>query len=539
MKKESIVLIVFWLFLILGQVTFVHATFMEQILINTKAISLANSVTADPPGHMSIHYNPAGLTLMDEGIQISQGFALARIERTYKFFPGEANEFFNPATDPLAYGKGSVDNGRIYIPFVGPIDLKVLTAPVPFGMSFKPFGSKITFANAIYAPFAGGFEHNNEDASKYQGEAVYLQHMIYASPSFGLQLTPELSIGASIGFGQSAMGAETSVRAPGIIHLTKMLREISKYMPVPLNVDIGIFENAATMEFNARDDFSPSFNVGLLWQPCSGFSFGIVYQSPISVDMKGKYNIRYEPNIYKMVEWLDTQTTLQDSYWKLDHQTKFVEYGDIKIEDFKYPQRVQVGMMIRPIHQLKLMLDLHWANWSSTEEYVMKFDQDIQLIMMTEMLGYEGPGDVLRYPKDFDDTLHLSFGIEYQLFDYLALRFGYEDRQTCAKDHYFDLFSLPDVKFFGTGLGIKIKQGLELDLGFAYLTYNDYEVPNNTSTNLNSLKPKEPIYSPYAGLNYETSFNAYIGTMNVTMSFEVMKDMLERQLMKLDFLFGG
>ncbi|HEY5513626.1 MAG TPA: hypothetical protein VIK40_08285, partial [Geomonas sp.] len=38
--------------------------FHEQLAVDPRAISLANNVTADPPGLMSIHYNPAGLSLL-------------------------------------------------------------------------------------------------------------------------------------------------------------------------------------------------------------------------------------------------------------------------------------------------------------------------------------------------------------------------------------------------------------------------------------------------------------------------------------------
>ncbi|MDA3897651.1 MAG: hypothetical protein PF482_16070, partial [Desulfobacteraceae bacterium] len=37
-----------------------HAAFVEQMAICSKTISMANTCTADPPGMMSIHCNPAG-----------------------------------------------------------------------------------------------------------------------------------------------------------------------------------------------------------------------------------------------------------------------------------------------------------------------------------------------------------------------------------------------------------------------------------------------------------------------------------------------
>ena len=504
----------------------VNASFMEQILVHTKAISLGNSVTANPPGHMAIHYNPAGLSNMDEGIVLGQGFALVRLERTYKFEPDlEYNENFDPKNDFISYSKGSVRNGRIYLPFAGAINLPVLAAPVPFGMSFRQACSKWTFANAIYAPFAGGFEHSHEENSRYQGEEVYLQHLMYASPSIGYQVNDQLSLGISFGFGQTAMGALTDVRSPALVDL---LKENQKIINPPFTVPINIFDKVADMAFDVRDDFSPSFNVGILYSPYHWLTLGAVYQSPIKVDLHGTYTFEYSDTIVKLLDWLKyEQRTL---IWDKTHINKQKEYGRIEMVDFEFPQRVQLGIMIKPFKRLKVMVDAHWTDWASTEAYEMKFDQDVQVLLLAKILNtYEEPASRLVYPKEFESPWHFSVGLEYQMLDWLALRLGYEDRQTCAKDQLFDLFSLPDVDMYGAGFGIHWMQGLDIDLGLGYLTYNNYVVPNDTSTNLNSTG-NNPIYSPYAGQDYETSFNTYVATMNVTVSFDLLKDFMERQL---------
>ncbi|MBF0449737.1 MAG: outer membrane protein transport protein [Candidatus Magnetomorum sp.] len=502
-----------------------HASFMEQILVHTKAISLGNSVTADPPGHMAIHYNPAGLSKMDEGIVLGQGFAVVRLERTYKFEPDlEYNENFNPGDDFVSYSKGFVRNGRIYLPFAGAINLPVLVAPVPSGMSFRQACSKWTFANGIYAPFAGGFEHSHEESERFQGEEVYLQHLMYASPSVSYQVNDQLSVGVSFGFGQTAMGALTDVRSPALVDLLKKNQRI---ISPPFNVPINIFDKVADMEFDVRDDFTPSFNFGVLFSPYNWLSLGAVYQSPIKVDLVGRYTFEYSDTIVKLLDWLKYQQTLN---WEKSHINKQKEHGRLEMVDFEFPQRVQLGVMVKPFKRLKVMVDAHWTDWSSTKAYTMKFDQKVQVLMLAKILNtYSEPANTLVYPKEFDSPWHFSIGLEYQLLDWLSARVGFEDRQTCAKDELFDLFSLPDVEMYGAGFGIHWMQGLDIDLGLGYLTYHNYVVPNNTSTNLNSTG-NNPVYSPFGGQNYETSFNTYVATMNVTVSFDLLKDFLERQM---------
>lgn len=43
----------------------VQAQLVQNLTIHPKALALGNAVTADPPGIMAIHYNPAGLTKLD------------------------------------------------------------------------------------------------------------------------------------------------------------------------------------------------------------------------------------------------------------------------------------------------------------------------------------------------------------------------------------------------------------------------------------------------------------------------------------------
>lgn len=43
-----------------------QAQLAQNLTIHPKALALGNAVTADPPGIMAIHYNPAGLTKLKD-----------------------------------------------------------------------------------------------------------------------------------------------------------------------------------------------------------------------------------------------------------------------------------------------------------------------------------------------------------------------------------------------------------------------------------------------------------------------------------------
>ncbi|KPA10652.1 outer membrane insertion [Candidatus Magnetomorum sp. HK-1] len=528
-----------------------HATFVEQILGNTKTISLANTCTADPPGHMSVHYNPAGLSKLRDGRYISQGFAGAYIQRNYKFTPDPSfqlmNEFTAVEDDPLSYTTGKVKNARIFLPGIGPVDLPAIAAPVPLGISYREPGSPWTFATTIYAPYAGGLSHDDEDPARFQGKSVYLQHIIMASPSFSYRVNEKFSFGLSIGIGMTALGLITDARAPNeLVAMTKVIADATAGFEDSFNAldlfpmfggGIGPFDQVASTELTLRDSFTPHFNFGFLWEPKDWFAFGAVYQSPIKLNLEGRYKFTYSDQFKKVSEWLGGSALVEAFAMIFDIGTDKLENetGRVVMKDFQFPQRVQMGVMFKPFRRLKLLCDLHWANWSTTQKFVMEFDQKLQALRLLKLLGYTGGGTTMEYIKNFNDTWHYSVGIEYKLLDWLSLRAGYEDRQTCGHDNLFDLMSLPDVDYYGAGIGLNLPRGIDIDFALGYLTYKegDIYVPNDTSFNLNSNDFSKPVYNPYAGQNVETNFAAYLVSTNISMPFEVVNEILDGVMRKV------
>ncbi|WP_346311296.1 outer membrane protein transport protein, partial [Acinetobacter baumannii] len=45
------------------------------------------------------------------------------------------------------------------------------------------------------------------------------------------------------------------------------------------------------LQVSLEQSLSPSYNLGLLWEPTDDFGFGMVYQSAAKMRLKGKYMI--------------------------------------------------------------------------------------------------------------------------------------------------------------------------------------------------------------------------------------------------------
>ena len=201
---------------------------------------------------MSVHYNPAGLSLLNDGKTLSQGFAFPLIERTGRLtedpdFDGFMNNTwgpdapFNPedplsahgGPDPLAGTEGTNNRNRMYIPFYGPIDMLV---GANLGLSSRKKDSKWTFAYANYAPYGGGMAHREaDDPMRFGCKSLYLQHLVYAAPTAAYQISDTLSLGISIGMGQTALGMELDQRTPNeLVAMTRVVGDATKDLEIPV-----------------------------------------------------------------------------------------------------------------------------------------------------------------------------------------------------------------------------------------------------------------------------------------------------------------
>jgi long-subunit fatty acid transport protein len=540
-----------------------QAVFVENMAGSTKAISLANTVTAAPPGLMSIHSNPAGLSQLPEGKIFEQGVTLPWLQITKKYKedkdwegifgqwgPQEGQEH-----DPVA-GRDDVNKcGVMYIPILNRT-ANFLIAPTA-GLSSRKPGSKWTFAIANYAPYGGGMDHHTGSPNSYGVKKLYIQHLIYAAPAVSYQVTPTLALGLAVGAGQTALGAEIHQRTPNeLVALTRVLGDATKDLEIPIVSEltlpppwfgggIGPYDHSMNFNLHLRDDFSPNYNLGLLWTPKKWFSFGMVYQSEIKARLSGGYNFIYGDAFQRQVAWQGSSPVLIITAAMLDLPTNAVPYqsGDMRTTQI-FPQRIQTGIKLKPTKKLSLLFDVHWADWSTTKYNAFHVDQDIQALQFVKLLGYTHGNRTLYVERDMKDTIHWSAGLEYQLTNKLALRCGYEFRPTSIRQHLYDQqYFVPDLTYLGVGASVKLPHQTTLDLAFGYIHDSSQRVPNNSSTNLNATDFWYPVYNPYSGLDYEQETRIYIASFTVQMPFHVFveqqKHIMHKQHEAIHHLVGA
>jgi long-subunit fatty acid transport protein len=509
-----------------------YATSAGQLPLNTKALTLANSVTAHPPGHMSMHYNPAGLSLLEEGFFYSQGLQLVNIRRRDAFSP-DPNFEINFDRGKIMSSDDSVSNSnnrghsrRLYFPFMGTMDSPISFAPVPISFSYREPSSSWTFAWGVFMPVSWSTAHTGGDPARFQSEKQYQNHLVYASPSIGYQVSNYLSVGVSLCLGQSVYGLESDMRI-----LTKeMANLLSKkkieyygsffeWKPI-----LTPFDKISDFELELRDDFATSANIGVLWEPVQWITIGGVYRSPIMTRLKGDYRIEYSREFKGLVEIVNESS--QQSSNQIEQNMNDIiktmtgsgESGKAIINNYWYPQQIQLGVKLKPFEKLKVMLDIKWQNWSAIDRQSIEFGSDLKTLALysTQYPENERPSaNQIVIEKHFDDTFNYGVGLEYQLYESLCVRTGYEYRPTASSDEYFDLTTLPTTHLIGAGVGIRMKKRLTINLGLGFIFNTRDTIKANTSNNLNIAD--DPIHSPYPGQDYYLDIHSFILSANVSM----------------------
>ena len=516
----------------------------EQLAIDTRANALGNSVTADPSGPLSVHYNPAGLDRIS-GTEVANGFIYVPVLNIKGTFtqpnvPGTDKPWapfggwFNNGLDPEA-GHGSSTVPSIELPFVG--KLPFLAAPYN-GIAHHDKDSPFAYGFALYAPFAAGMTHpNDDDPFRFLAKNMSLVRLV-AGPGVSYRVTNNLAVGASFGLGLSFFGFENRMRSPNdLTALTGALGEATKGLEIPIISELTFpapwfggglnpYEDIGGLKFFAQDLLNTSYNVGFLWDPFSWLSFGGVYQSQATADMKGRYTFQYGQRLQNTVNWLGSSplTIIIAAMLGLPTHVADQDSGNMSVT-VVYPARLQLGVKLQPHPRIKFLVDANWTEWSAWKSLEIVFDRDMALLQLARLSGYQGGSNRLVIINGFKDTWHLSYGVEIMASDHLTLRLGYEDRPTSNTAEYFGPVPLGDIKLYSAGIGIKhnepprkykglidlIHQALApdyVDLGVTYMT-SSYTCNYNESVNFNNTEFTKMIYNPFAGLTYEQNTTAW------------------------------
>jgi long-subunit fatty acid transport protein len=529
------------------------ATFAQlgtNLSVDIRSLSMGNAVTADPPGISAIHFNPAALTKI-EGLQTDVQGILANFDIKREFSVPAGYNVFGYSDDPMVCNdgpevssdlctdfKGTVNGDVEYVSLYVPVLKKMvdlgeglpMAAPTA-GIAYKPPGSKTTFATAMYAPLVAGFGAENGNPGNYMGQQVALERITYLSPSIAYQVNDELSVGASIGMSYQAIGLKTDLRFPN--ELIGMLRMIDEVVCTPFKENSDIitdilllgmcntkegmnpFGKFGQLQLSMEQSLSPSYNLGVMWEPTDDFSFGMVYQSAAKMRLKGKYHIDNAKAPRELINGLMSSPTGQilAAILGFPNSIPASESGLVSM-DFEYPAHFQAGIKYKVLPDLQVNFDVGWTDYKAWDKFKFEFDRQVSALKIAKLLSENIGDNSLALPLAFTSPWNFGIGVEYSATDRLKLRAGYEPRSSAIPDNKRNtMVPINNAQLFGLGVGYRFDADTDLDLSIGFLRSKD-NIPANTSSLSNQTGVNNILLNPYAGLNVKTDTKVTILGLN-------------------------
>lgn len=533
-----------------GCSTPVFAQLGQNLSVDVRSLSMGNAVTADPPGISAIHFNPAALTKL-KGLHTDVQGLVANFDVKREFSVPGGYSVFGYSDDPLVCndapdnpsslctdfkGKvsGDVEYASLYVPILKKVvDLGEgwpVAAPTG-GISYNPPGSKITYATAVYAPMVAGFGAEDGNPGNYMGQQVAMERITYLSPTMAYQVSDELSVGASIGMSYQAIALKTDLRLPN--ELIGVLRMVDESVCAPFRENSNIitdillfgicnanegmnpFSTFGKMDVSLEQSLSPSYNLGVMWEPSDEFGLGLVYQSPAKMRLKGKFQIQNANAPRELINGLNSSPTGQILAAILGFPSNIpaVESGLLGM-DLEYPAHFQAGIKYKVLPDLQVNVDVGWTDYSSWDKFKFEFDRQISALKIAKLISNDVTDSSLSFPLGFQSSWNWGVGIEYSANDRLKLRAGYEPRTSAIPDGKRNtMVPINNAQLFGLGLGYRFDEDTDIDLSIAFLRSRD-NVPAGTSTLGNADGVNNIIYNPYAGLNVATNTKVTILGLN-------------------------
>ncbi len=474
--------------------------------IGAKATALGGAFTARADDFSAVYYNPAGLAQIERPqVSVGSAFVNAAVSSEVNFkndYDHRDGKYVKDDTQILIYPHGGV----VY--------------------PFKLFGKNAAFGVATYVPYGLWLRWEPDprvNAGAYNTYEAWYYRVVNAAPTFAIQLTDKLYLGAGLTFGNSHSGVKRRIyQSPLVMQsgsfFSQAFSMFSQALPAAMASDVSagliLFQKpeiqqlaisvggltpqqlqalltgvqagdpGAISQFNtlignfsamspdfasallsvkasplvanlkdgkmktsAVDEFNWSWNVGLLYKVRNNLQIGLCY--------RGLTKTRF---------WV--RTHIYDGNGNRVDSVKGHTWVD-------HPDQFQAGIYWRPFKRLHLEADVTWTNWQRIDHYKVDWNHPLLYDYFYNGLMAEGvdPAAARKFAKDaigetedfnrwWRNTLQYRFGVEYDLFDWLALRAGYFYDPTPIPEKSADA-TWPDTdkQTFAFGTGLKIFNG--------------------------------------------------------------------------------
>ncbi|MFO0723328.1 MAG: outer membrane protein transport protein [Myxococcota bacterium] len=429
--------------------------------VGARGLGRAGAFIAAPDSVLALHYNPAGLSLLSEGLHVEVDMSTVSLDYSFKrtcpcVAPTTANAASLDATlaaSPAFAGVANNSAGVQIIPYIS----------AAYQLPWK----HLTLAAAVYAMTSPGklrYGERGQPASDLQPQRYSLVDLDLYEAYYNLGVSIEPVEGLRIGF----VGQIYDFKVTQAVHLWAN----TTFSSTPEDADLDI---PIVLAFHAP--LRPNYAFGVSWTPTflKELSFGF--------SMLGKRDSRSEGT---------TSFTLSPTLAPLAQIT-----GSKVGVELTLPAMLRGGIQFAIPQTFAAEVAVEVETWSGYKQVTVR-PQDIQVTLG----GTTQPLAKVILPTNFQNTISLRAGGELNIWEpYLTLRAGYSFETGALAETFIDP-STADLSKHGIHFGAGTTwAGVSLQAGVAYF------VMPSLSTTTSGKRLIGPLEAPQGAGDYLT----YVG----------------------------
>jgi long-subunit fatty acid transport protein len=154
------------------------------------------------------------------------------------------------------------------------------------------------------------------------------------------------------------------------------------------NESLGPFKKAANLDVSLQQTLSPTYNLGVLWEPNERFAWGAVYQSGNKMRLKGKYKVTYANGTRSIInEGLQSSITGQilGAILGLPSYIPEKEQGLLSM-NLTFQLTFKQVLSTKLLPQLQINFDVGWTEFGVWDAFNFEFDREVQVLKIAKIL---------------------------------------------------------------------------------------------------------------------------------------------------------
>jgi long-chain fatty acid transport protein len=216
-----------------------------------------------------------------------------------------------------------------------------------------------------------------------------------------------------------------------------------------------------------------------MWDVNSDITVGVAYRSEMKFKLKGDSEFSQKEDVAALY------SPAAGSYFIVPADSGYAQAtgtapdGTIPDQGSEVPITTPQSLTLSYAQQLtnkfQLVAGATWTQWSVFENFDVKSTESE--LGKIEALSGLGNGYIGHIEENWQDTVAVAIGANYQLNDDWLLRTGYANDQSPVSNSYRTA-RVPDNdrQWLSAGVNYRINQDVDVDFAFSYLFFEDTKV---------------------------------------------------------------